>query len=596
MRFRGILTPVAALSGQLPYPDRRLLAFLVIALIGAACSRSVPLHSPPTGSTGQPRPFDPNATITYALDQEPTNFNVLTAGGNGFDGEQIMDRLWPSVFHTDPSAAFVLDPVLMLGATETSTSPQTVVYQLNPQARWSDGVPINADDFVYNWQAQSGLAQYSDVGGKPFDVASNTGYSQIAEVSASADKFTVTTTYSAPFADWPSLFQNLAPAHVMKVIGWNTGLVAARVDARTMISGGPFGFGSYSPGKDLMVKRNPNYWGPPAHLASVDYRFIPDSSASELALANNEVQASYPQPQLDLIAQLNKLRPKVKLDERPGLVFEHLDFNQANPFLGDLFLRKAIALAIDRPTLIKDTVGQFAQGIVPDNSHLFVPSQGQYRDNSAGSATATVGPGPYDHAHLAAARSLLAANGYALANRSCCPGSPSTLMKGSQAVTLRITSTQGNALRANEEQFVVAALAQLGIRVTEADTTDLNGTLANGTFDLVIFSWVESPVPSGNDPIYQSPTRSTGANNFDHFSLPEVDGLIAQADVAPTPAAEAALYNRVDAALWANMVTLPLFQQPTLLVYYAQYQNLRNNITSEGPVYNEEQWGVARTR
>ena len=50
---------------------------------------------------------------------------------------------------------------------------------------WSDGTPITADDFIYNWQAQSGNPAYTDVGGKPYDDASTAGYNQIASVVGS---------------------------------------------------------------------------------------------------------------------------------------------------------------------------------------------------------------------------------------------------------------------------------------------------------------------------------------------------------------------------------------------------------------------------
>jgi hypothetical protein len=42
------------------------------------------------------------------------------------------------------------------------------------------------------------------------------------------------------------------------------------------------------------------------------------------------------------------------------------------------------------------------------------------------------------------------------------------------------------------------------------------------------------------------------------------------------------------------MVTLPLFQKPTLLVYQSRYRNMANNITTEGPVSSMEQWGLPK--
>ena len=54
---------------------------------------------------------------------------------------------------------------LLTSATEVSSSPQTVVYHINPLAVWSNGVPITYRDFVYNWEAQSGRAAFRDAGG-----------------------------------------------------------------------------------------------------------------------------------------------------------------------------------------------------------------------------------------------------------------------------------------------------------------------------------------------------------------------------------------------------------------------------------------------
>ena len=50
---------------------------------------------------------------------------------------------------------------------------------------WSDGTPITADDFIYNWQAQSGNSAYTDVGGQPYDDATTAGYNQIKSVVGS---------------------------------------------------------------------------------------------------------------------------------------------------------------------------------------------------------------------------------------------------------------------------------------------------------------------------------------------------------------------------------------------------------------------------
>jgi len=562
-----------------------LIAVGLIAIVATACSSSSKSvsgskSSSGSGSSTSAGAYNPAATATYSLEEEPANFNILTAEGASPYLAQIVDQMWPSVFRTDQNANVVLDTTFATSAQQTSTDPQTIVYQVNPNATWSDGTPIDVSDFVYNWQMQSGLPQYTDVGGSPPHAAGTAGYSQIKSITGSNNGKTVTVVFSSPFPDWRSLFSMasghpLAPAHILSKIGFNSGLLANKVSTTTLISGGPFELQSYSPGQDLIVVRNPHYWGAPANLASVTYRFITQSSDLAPALENNEVQIAYPQPELDLVGQLKQV-PNIKIDEKPGLSFEHLDFNAGNKLLSDVNLRKAIAMAIDRPGLIARTFGQFDATLQPLNDRMYVNSQPQYKDNSGGL---------YDHANVAGAKALLMANGYTYSGL--------TLMKDGQPVTLRITSFQGNELRQSEEAVIINDEAQIGIRLTEVDTTSFGKTATTGDFDLLLFSWFDSPFPSGNDPIYESQAKGGHHSlNFDKIDDPKIDALITQADGTLDPTQQAALYNQADAEVWAQMYTLPLFQRPTILVYDAKYMNVYNDPASEGPTFNEQLWGV----
>ena len=172
--------------------------------------------------------------------------------------------------------------------------------------------------------------------------------------------------------------------------------------------------------------------------------------------------------------------------------------------------------------------------------------------------------------------------------------------KAGKVVTLRIASTQGNKLRNSEEAYVVNALAPLGITVTEKDTTGLGKTLSSQDFDMIIFAWIDTPYPSGNDPIFQTQVKdktgtvTAGGQNYDAYSDPAVDALIRQADVELDHNKQAELYNQVDALLWKDMATLPLFQKPTLLVYQTKYKNMVNNITQVGPSFNMDQWALTK--
>ena len=120
-----------------------------------------------------------------ALDENLAGFNINTSAASEYVLQQIINMVWPQVFIITNKLQPVLNTQLMESATVTSTNPQTVVYKLNPKAVWSDGTPITADDFIYNWQAQSGNPAYTDVGNQPYDAASTAGYNQVQSVVGS---------------------------------------------------------------------------------------------------------------------------------------------------------------------------------------------------------------------------------------------------------------------------------------------------------------------------------------------------------------------------------------------------------------------------
>ena len=70
---------------------------------------------------------------------------------------------------------------------------------------------------------------------------------------------TVTVTFHTPDADWESLFDDLLPAHVAEVVGWNTGF--DHFASQVLVSAGPWLINKWVPGKDVVLVRNPRWWG-----------------------------------------------------------------------------------------------------------------------------------------------------------------------------------------------------------------------------------------------------------------------------------------------------------------------------------------------
>jgi len=517
--------------------------------------------------------------ITWTIEKTMQNWNVLSAVGDTFDYSQVLNGLYPAAFITNPSYKVTMNSDLLASATQTSTSPQTVVYQIKPNAIWSDGVPITADDFVYNWEVQNGTDPN-------IAVAGTVGYSQIKSVTGSDNGKTVTVVFSSPFPDWKSLFNYLYPAHIAKLHGNNEQSFAWFGSTVPTVSGGPFVVSSVSSDKTSVIEaRNTKYYGAQSNLDTLVFRAITDQSQEPTALQNREVDGIYPQPTLDLVTQLKNMGSQITYRIDSGLQTEHLDFNLKNAALGNATwgktLRTAMFTALNRNEVLSKTIQQFQSSAVPLNSRMFVPGQDGYQDNVTQFGLGT--------GNLAAAQTLLKNAGFtgdAAGQKLTAPG-------GAAIPAFKMVYTVGNGIRQNTCELFAAAMANLGITVNVSPTDNLGATLtqtgAGYSYDIVDFAWVASPFPaSNNQPVY----TTNGGSNYGGYSNAQVDAWMNQAASTTDQAQLISDLNNADQQISKDAYTLPLYQKPTLIAFYPNLVNVRDNATQSGPTYNVGQWGL----
>ncbi|HUY30972.1 MAG TPA: ABC transporter family substrate-binding protein [Acidimicrobiales bacterium] len=560
---------------------RRHALFYAGASIVAAGSMIGGLAATTAGASKPVAHASSGKSVSVALDEQIAGFNVLTSADNNFDLAQIINNVWPETFLTTNKLNLVMNSQLLDSATQTSTSPQTIVYKINPKATWSDGVPITAADFIYNWHAQSGLKKYTDKGGKPYDVASSAGYNQISSITGSNGGKTVTVKFSTPFADWKSLFGPMVPAHIAEKVGWNTGFNSYK----NAISGSWYTIASYKTNQFLVLKANPKYWGKAPGLKTVTFTWVSTDDSEPTGLQNGELQVINPASvSQSLVAQANKI-PGTVHQVVPGLEFEHFDFNEANPYLAHLDVRKAIAYGTNRKQIIADTVGAIAPKTVPLGNRMLMPNQPGYVNNGAA----------YDTVNVAKAKSLLSSSGFKMGSDGYFH--PTFGPEAGQDFTLNIETTSGNPVRAETVQLFQAQMQQIGIKIIPVfkDAATFFGTdLPSGQFDIGEFAWVSTPFLSGNQSIYCSYTLgSQCGSNWNHFANASVTELMQAGSTATHPAAEIADYNKADALLWKNMVTLPLYQKPQYFAWTNKLHNVLPNPSSVGVTWNLFDWRTA---
>jgi ABC-type transport system substrate-binding protein len=112
--------------------------------------------------------------------------------------------------------------------------PFSLTYTIDPRARWSDGVPVSARDFVFTWRVELDL-------NVDLDRATAAEYARIVRAHIIGPK-RVTFVFDKPYSGWKGLFESVLPWHALRGQDLSTVWRDAIDDPRTgtPISDGPF--------------------------------------------------------------------------------------------------------------------------------------------------------------------------------------------------------------------------------------------------------------------------------------------------------------------------------------------------------------------
>jgi peptide/nickel transport system substrate-binding protein len=353
------------------------------------------------------------------------------------------------------------------------------------------------------------------------------------------------------------------------------------------VSGGPWQIlkKNINNGQQLLVETpNPNYYGTKPKVAQMVIQEIGnDPTTAVQGLKSGELNMIYPQPQLDLVGQVKGLAPNVTSKVSFGLSFEHLDFNTTFGPLGDVKVRQAFAMSLDRQTIVDQTVGQFSSDAQVLDNRIWLNTQPQYQDTA---------PAQYKKQNTAQAKSLLESDGYTL-------GPDGIYAKGGQKLSFKIDTTANNPLRQQTIQVMIPMLKAAGIDASFNANPDIFAgpekptSLVAGGFQIALFAWVGNPFISSQPPIYQSPAAAGGTQqNYSRTGTPQIDALLKQWQSETDSSKVADTGNQIDKLLWDQMATLPLYQKPTFIAYTSTLQGVQDNPTQQGPLWNANTWAL----
>ena len=248
---------------------------------------------------------------------------------------------------------------------------ETITYNINPQAVWSDGVKITCDDFKYTWEQIA----------KGTNIYDPTGYTGIANVDCTNEAQPVVT-YKAgqTYSGWQQLFGSaygIMPSHIL-----------SKGDRDTEMkngydwSGGPW-FAKWTKGDNITLTPNPKYWGPPSTLDKVELKFFADTAAEFQAFKAGEVDVIGPQPQLDgSTPSMPAVCPPARsVASAVTGTSRRCGSRTAKAPFDDKIVRQAFAYSIDRDAIVNKLFGGI--GVTKAVNCLNPPILAEFSDQDA---------------------------------------------------------------------------------------------------------------------------------------------------------------------------------------------------------------------
>lgn len=236
-------------------------------------------------------------------------------------------------------------------ATLRRPDPTTLVFDIKPQAEFWNGRPVTADDAVYSLRRQAD----PELGG-----FYSAPFSRVDTITATGDR-QVTIKLKQPDYWLDGELASLAGIVVEKQYAENAGKDYGTPSGGAMCTGA-YRFKEWKPATGVVATANRDYWDTSVepHVSEITLKGVPDQSTLTSSLLTGAVSGSYI-PALATLRQLEQ-SDQVEVYEGPGYNTDALVISSLKGALGDVRVRQALSLAVNRQGII-DSVHQGAAQI-----------------------------------------------------------------------------------------------------------------------------------------------------------------------------------------------------------------------------------------
>lgn len=433
-------------------------------------------------------------------------------------------------------------PVPSLAASwKISEDGKIYTFKLRPGVKWSDGVPLKAQDFVYSWKrllspitaAPYAYLLFDVEGGEDFNSGKLRDFSKVG--IKALDDLTVQVKLSHPVAHWifiPTFWVTfpLREDIVTKFGGhWDA--------PGRMVTVGPFVYNSHDLESKIVLRANPNYYGKRGNIEQVVGLIVKDDSTAVTLYESGRLDFMTDIPSVDL----QRLAGNRDLKTFPYLKTGYLAFLVNKYPISNVHFRRAMAMAIDKKQL-----GKLLHG-GQTAATTFIPPQVLGYSKKIGLSYSPE-----------AAKRELKESGYD-------PGTPFT-------AELILPNWDKPLVLA---QFIQAQLKKnlgLAISLNPFDNKTFRAQLELRSFPMYLNSWsADFPDPDN----FASVFLGNSGNNRTQWKNPKYDQLVVDARSTRDSSLRLKKYNEAQKILLEeDAVLIPLFYEPNMALVRQRVKGL----------------------
>jgi len=275
--------------------------------------------------------------LVIGLKSSPTNLDPRVGQDNA--SGRIFDLCCRGLVRVTPEMDYAPDV-----ATGWETpDDRTVIFKLNPHAKFQDGRPVTAQDVKWT---------YETLMSEKFVSSKKSGYSSVESIEAT-DPQTVVFHLKEPNG---GLFDNLTLGIMPQGSDPNTAKT-------TPISVGPYRVVSFKTDESVELEASEHWHHGLPKIKNLTVRVIPDATTLVLEMRRGTVDLEINQIPFENVDEFTS-SAKHQVIKKPGSVWQYVAFNLKDPILSKREVRQAIAHAIDRERIIRDL--QRGHGVVAD--------------------------------------------------------------------------------------------------------------------------------------------------------------------------------------------------------------------------------------